>query len=66
MSHDMNLSDISILIFIILQVLSPAKVVFAGVGVLLSVCILLNKILWAIVTSLSVRQLRMLEQAKII
>jgi NAD/NADP transhydrogenase alpha subunit len=64
MTHDMNLSNICTLIFI-RQVFSPAKVVCAGVGVLLSVCILLNKILWAIVTAPSVRQLRMLEQAKI-
>ena len=48
MSHDMNLSDICILIFL-RQVFSPAKVVFAGVGVLLSVCILLNKIVWTII-----------------
>jgi hypothetical protein len=65
MSHNMNSSDICILIFI-RQVFSPAKVVFAGVGVLLSVRILLNKILWAIVTPPSPRQLRMLEQAKIL
>ena len=39
-----KLSDICPLIFI-RQVFSPAKVVFAGVGVLLSVCILLNVIL---------------------
>ena len=49
MAYDMNLSDICILIFI-RQVFSPAKVVFAGVGILLLVCILLNKTLWAIVT----------------
>jgi hypothetical protein len=48
------------------QVFSPAKVVFAGVGVLLSVRILLNEILWAIVTRPSLRQSRMLEQAKIL
>ena len=44
MSHDMNLSDICTLI-LIWQVFSPAKVVFAGVGVPLSVYILFNKIL---------------------
>ena len=65
MSHNMNLSDIRTLIFI-RQVFSPAKVVFAGVGVLLSVCILLNKILCAIVTHPSLRQLRTLGQAKIL
>jgi len=49
----MNSSEICVLIFIY-QVFSPAKVIFAGVGVLLSVCILrvlLNKFVWAIVTS---------------
>jgi hypothetical protein len=61
----MNLSDIWILIFT-RQVFSPAKVVFAGVGVLLSVCILLDKILWAIVTPPFLRQLRIPEQAKIL
>ena len=58
-------SDICTLM-LIRQVFSPAKVVFAGVGVLLSVCILLNKILWALVTHTSLRQLSMLERAKII
>ena len=66
MTHDMNLSNICILIFI-RQVFSPAKAVFVGLGVLLAVCILLNKILlWAIVTAPSLRQLRMFEQAKIL
>ena len=65
MSQNMNLCDISTLI-LIRQVFSPAKVVFAGVGVLLQVCILLNKILWAIVTAPSLRQLRILEQVKIL
>jgi hypothetical protein len=48
------------------EVFSPAKAVFAGLGILLSVCILLNKILCAIVTAPSLRQLKMLEQAKIL
>jgi hypothetical protein len=65
MSHNINFSDVCILIFI-RQVFSPANVVFAGVGVLLSVCILLNKILWAIVTPPSLRQLRMLKEAMIL
>ena len=63
MSHNMDLSDIRTLIFI-RQVFSPAKVAFAGVGVLLSVCILPNKILWVIVTHPTLRQLKMLEQVK--
>jgi hypothetical protein len=63
MTCDMKLSDICILIFI-RQVFSPAKVVFAAVGVLLSVSILLNKISWAIITPPSLRQLRMPKQAK--
>ena len=64
MTYHMNLSDICVLI-VIQQAFSPANVVFTGVGVLLSVWILLNKILWAIVTAPSLRQLRMFEQAKI-
>jgi hypothetical protein len=40
MPQDMNLSKICTLIFIfILQVFSPANVIFAGIGVFLSVCI---------------------------
>ena len=39
--YDMHLSEICTLIFI-LQAFSPATVVFAGIGVLLSVCILDN------------------------
>jgi hypothetical protein len=46
------------------QVCSPAKVIFAGVGVLLSVCNLLNSSMRAIVTPASLRQLRMLAQVK--
>ena len=48
----MNLSEICALISI-WQVFSPAQVIFAGVGVLLSVCIfqfLLDKFGWAFVT----------------
>jgi NAD/NADP transhydrogenase alpha subunit len=65
MSHNIDSYFICTLIFIP-QVFSPAKVVFAGVGVLLLVCILPNKILWAIVTAPSLRQLRMFELAKIL
>jgi len=39
MFHDMKSTDICTLI-LIFQVFSPAKVIFAGFGVLLSVCIL--------------------------
>src|ERR1019366_1494788 len=44
MPQDLNLSEIRSLIFI-WQVFSPANVIFAGVGVLLSVCILLDSLL---------------------
>ena len=45
------------------QLFSPASVIFAGVGVLLSVCILINYA-WAIITHTSLRLLKMFEQAK--
>jgi hypothetical protein len=48
MLQDMRFSEIGTLIFMP-QVFSPASVIFAGVGVLLSVCIL-NNFAWAIVT----------------
>jgi len=41
MSQDINLYEIYTLTFT-LQVFSPAKVIFVGVGVLLSVCIRLD------------------------
>ena len=47
------------------QVFSPAKVIFAGVGVLLSVRIILNIYRAANITAASHRQLRMFEKAKI-
>ena len=47
----------------ILQVFSPANVAFAGIGVLLSVCIL-NNLVCDIVTQLFLRQPKMLGQAK--
>ena len=46
--YDMRLSEICALIFIS-QAFSPATVVFAGIGVLLSVCIFIN-LAWAILT----------------
>ena len=63
MCHDVSLSEICTLTFI-WQVFSPAKVIFAGVGVLLSVCSFLNNFVRAIVTPASLRQLRMLERVK--
>jgi hypothetical protein len=47
----------STLSYPIFQVFCPAKVIFAGVGVLLSVRILHSTFAWAIVTSSSRRQL---------
>ena len=44
------------------QLFSPASVIFAGVGILLSVCIL-YMFVWAVVTHTSLRQLKMFEQA---
>ena len=59
----MNLSEICTLIFTWKES-SPANVVFTGIGVLLSVRIL-GGFMWIIVTRRSLRQLRMLAQAKI-
>jgi hypothetical protein len=59
-----RLSEVCTLIFI-WQVFSPASVVFAGIGVLLSVCTL-NKLVWNIVTHTFLRQLRMFRQAKLL
>ena len=58
--YEIRSSEISALIFI-WQAFSPTTIVFAGVGVLLSVCIL-NNIAGAVVTHGSIRQLRMFEQ----
>jgi hypothetical protein len=63
MPHDINVSEICILIFI-LQVFSPAKAIFAGIGVLLSVCILLNTFVLSIVIRTALRQPRMFARAK--
>jgi len=62
----MNLSEIRALIFI-WQVFSPAKVIFAGVGVLLSVCIYpFYNFVRVTVMPISLRQQRMFGRAKIL
>ena len=61
--QDMDLSEICTLIFI-WQVFPPANVIFVGVGVLLSVCILLAKCMWIIVIPTYLRQLKTLGQVK--
>jgi hypothetical protein len=48
---------------IIWQAFSPATVVFAGIGVLLSVCIIII-LAWVILTHAVLRQLRTFVQAK--
>jgi hypothetical protein len=63
MCQNVRLTVICTLTFI-WQVFPPAKVIFAGVGVLLSVCNLFNSSVRAIVTPASLRQLRMFEQVK--
>ena len=64
MPQNMTLSEICALIFI-WQVFSPAKVVFAGVGVLLLVCrLFLYNFRELIVNPTLPRQLRMFGQAK--
>jgi hypothetical protein len=45
------------------QLFSPASVIFAGIGILLSVCISTN-FAWAILSHTSLRQPEMFEQAK--
>jgi hypothetical protein len=55
-------SEICALIFI-WQVFSPTSVIFAGIGVLLSVRIL-NNVVWSIITRTFLRQLRMFGRAK--
>ena len=65
MFHDRNTTGTCSLTSI-LQVFSPAKVIFAGVGVLLSVSILLNTLAQASSISGLFRQLRMFRQAKIL
>jgi hypothetical protein len=63
MPRDVKVSEIRILI-VVLQVFSPAKAIFAGIGVLLSVCILLNTFVRSIVIRTILRQPRMLVRAK--
>jgi hypothetical protein len=58
-----KVSEICILI-VVLQVFSPAKAIFAGIGVLLSVCILLNIFVRSIVIRTAPRQPRMFVRAK--
>jgi hypothetical protein len=64
MPQHMQLSETCSLIFM-WQLFSPASVIFAGVGVLLSVCILVN-FASAIITRTFLRQPKRFEQAKIL
>ena len=64
MPQDLNWYEMFTLMSI-LQVFSPAKVIFAGVGVLLLVRFLLRAFVRAIVTPAFLRQQRMFAQAKI-
>ena len=64
MPHGVNLTEICTLI-LVSQVFSPAKIIFAGVGVLLSVRSLPDIFCAANVTPIPLRQLRMFGQAKI-
>ena len=59
----MNLSEICTLIFV-LKVFSPAKVIFIGFAVLLSVCTLPNTFVRFIVIQMILRQLRPFERIK--
>ena len=62
-----GMKSISICSLILLfQVFSPAKVIFAGVGVLLSVCILFSHFARPILTPTYLRLLGMFVQAKIL
>ena len=63
MPHDMDLPGVHTLMFIC-KVFSPANVIFSGIGILLSVCILLLAFVWAFVTPKIFRQLRILGKAK--
>jgi hypothetical protein len=63
MLQNMNYSEIYPLIFI-KQVFSPAKVIFIGFGVLLSVCTLLNTFVLSIVIRTILRQLRAFARTK--
>jgi len=63
MPYDIKVSEIWILI-VVSQVFSPAKTIFAGIGVLLSVCILLNTFVQSIVIRTALRLSRMFGRAK--
>jgi hypothetical protein len=63
MPRDIKVYEIRILIRI-LQVFSPAKPIFAGISVLLSVCILLNTFVRSVVIRTALRQPRMFVRAK--
>jgi hypothetical protein len=54
----------SSVLIVVLQVFSPAKAIFAGIGVLLSVCILFNTFVRSMVIRTALRQPRMLGRAK--
>jgi hypothetical protein len=62
MRQDVRLSEVCTHIH--LQVFPSANVIFAGFGVLLSVCNLVNSFVRDTVTRTSLRQPRTLEQAK--
>ena len=61
--RDVKVSEIRVLI-LILQVCSPAKTIFTGIGVLLSVGNLLNTFVRSIVIRTALRQPRMFARAK--
>ncbi len=56
----------SCIFILILQVFSPAKAIFAGIGVLLLVCILLDTFVRSIVIRTTLRQPRMLVRDKML
>ena len=65
MPRDIKVSEICVLMLIV-QVFSPAKAILARIGVLLSVCILLNTSVQsvAVVIQSALRQPRMFERTK--
>src|SRR6266849_2242687 len=65
MPRDFKVSETCIFI-LILQVFSPAKAIFAGIGVLLLVCILIDTFVWSIVICTTLRQPRMLVRDKML
>lgn len=54
----------SCILILILQVFSPAKAIFAGIGVLLLVCILRNTSFWPVIIRTAFRQPRTFARAK--